>query len=296
MGTPQGGVISPLLSNIYLHVLDRVWEDRCAHLGTLVRYADDFVVMCATKRAVEAARERVSLVLTWLGLELHSEKTRTVDLSHGREGFDFLGCHLHKRFSGPVWERTHRRVYYLHRWPSARAMRQVRTRVRGLTLRRRCHTDLRTIIADLNPVLRGWGGYFRTGNAAVKFIEIDRYVVDRLRTLLFKRHGGRVGPRRASAWRRPSSKSWDCTGFGARFAIRRSRNAVSRMFTGKPCAGRSSQQGCNPAGGSPAMSIAHFRHVAIPHPGTGNRPGDAWCKRPGCSASRRCCGGCNLGV
>ena len=102
VGTPQGGVISPLLSNIYLHVLDRVWEDRCAHLGTLVRYADDFVVMCATKRAVEAARERVSLVLTWLGLELHSEKTRTVDLSHGREGFDFLGCHLHERFSGPV--------------------------------------------------------------------------------------------------------------------------------------------------------------------------------------------------
>ena len=65
---------------------------------------------------------------------------------------------------------------------------------------------------------------------------------------------------------------------------------------GKRSAGRSSQQGCNPAGGSPAMSIAHFRHVAIPHPGTGNRPGDAWCKRPGCSASRRCCGGCNLGV
>ena len=68
------------------------------------------------------------------------------------------------------------------------------------------------------------------------------------------------------------------------------------VVTGPPGAGRSSQQGCNPAGGSPAMSIAHFRHVAIPHPGTGNRPGDAWCKRPGCSASRRCCGGCNLGV
>ena len=59
-GTPQGGVISPLLSNIYLHVLDRVWEDRCAHLGTLVRYADDFVVMCDTKAQVEEARQRVS--------------------------------------------------------------------------------------------------------------------------------------------------------------------------------------------------------------------------------------------
>src|SRR5262245_31300841 len=85
-GTPQGGVISPLLANIYLHVLDRVWEDRCAHLGTLVRYADDFVVMCDTKTAVEEARRRVSTVLARLGLELHPEKTRLVDLSRGREG------------------------------------------------------------------------------------------------------------------------------------------------------------------------------------------------------------------
>ena len=134
-GTPQGGVISPLLSNIYLHVLDRVWEDRCAHLGTLVRYADDFVVMCDTKAAVEEARRRVSAVLTRLGLELHPEKTRTVDLSRGREGFDFLGCHLRKRMSGPIWERTRQRVYYLHRWPSARAMARVRARVRALTPR-----------------------------------------------------------------------------------------------------------------------------------------------------------------
>src|SRR5258708_18720990 len=80
-GTPQGGVISPLLSNIYLHVLDRVWEDRCAHLGTLVRYADDFVVVCATKPQVEEAQRRVGRILTRLGLELHPEKTRVVDLS-----------------------------------------------------------------------------------------------------------------------------------------------------------------------------------------------------------------------
>jgi RNA-directed DNA polymerase len=203
MGTPQGGVISPLLSNIYLHVLDRVWEDRCADLGTLVRYADDFVVMCDTKAAVEEARRRVSAVLTRLGLELHPEKTRTVDLSRGREGFDFLGCHLRKRMSGPIWERTRRRVYYLHRWPSSRAMRRVRTRVRDLTPRRRCHTDLRTVIADVNRVLRGWGQYFRTGNAATKFIHVDTYVEERLRGLLLKRAGSRLAPGRAMAWRRP---------------------------------------------------------------------------------------------
>jgi group II intron reverse transcriptase/maturase len=202
-GTPQGGVISPLLSNIYLHVLDRVWEDRCAHLGTLVRYADDFVVMCDTKAAVEEAQRRVSVVLTRLGLELHPEKTRTVDLSRGGAGFDFLGCHLHKRMSGPIWERTRKRVFYLHRWPSQRAMARVRARVRALTRRSRCHTDLRRVIADVNPVIRGWGQYFRTGNAAVKFIQIDRYVEERLRGLLLKRAGSRLRPGRAAGWYRP---------------------------------------------------------------------------------------------
>ena len=194
-GTPQGGVISPLLSNIYLHVPDRVWEDRSAHLGTLVRYADDFVVMCDTRADVEEARRRVGLVLTRLGLELHPEKTRTVDLSHGREGFDFLGCHLRKRMSGRIWERTRQRVFYLQRWPSSRAMQRVRTRVRELTPRSRCHQDLRGVIADLNPVLRGWGQYFRSGNAATKFIHIDRDVEDRLHALLRKRAGSRLRSR-----------------------------------------------------------------------------------------------------
>jgi group II intron reverse transcriptase/maturase len=190
-GTPQGGVISPLLSNIYLHVLDRVWEARCAHLGTLVRYADDFVVMCDTKAAVEEARRRVTQILARLGLELHSEKTRLVDLTHGREGFDFLGCHLRKRMSGPIWERTRRRVFYLQRWPSRRAMTQVRARIRRLTPRARCHMDLREVIATLNPVLRGWAQYFRSGNAATKFLQIDEYVEDRLRGLLWQRAGTR---------------------------------------------------------------------------------------------------------
>ena len=90
-GTPQGGVISPLLSNIYLHVLDDVWERKCKHLGELVRYADDFVVMCETKTACDEAERRVRIVLDRLSLELHPSKTRKVDLSEGREGFDFLG-------------------------------------------------------------------------------------------------------------------------------------------------------------------------------------------------------------
>jgi hypothetical protein len=153
--------------------------------------------------AVEEARQRVRSVLTRLGLELHPEKTRTVDLSRGRVGFDFLGCHLRKRLSGPIWERTHRRVFYLHRQPSQRALARIRARVRGLTPRGRCHEDLRVVIAELNGVLRGWGQYVRTGNAAVKFIQIDTYVEERLRGLRLKRAGSRLRPGRADLWRRP---------------------------------------------------------------------------------------------
>jgi group II intron reverse transcriptase/maturase len=199
-GTPQGGVISPLLSNIYLHVLDTVWTRRYAHLGVLVRYADDFVVMCDTKTACEQAEQRVREMFARLGLELHPEKTRQVDLSRGADGFDFLGCHLRKRMSGPIWERRHQRVYYLQRWPSQRAMRRIRQRVKALTLRAVCHRDLRAIIAQLNPALRGWGQYFRTGNAAVKFGQVDDYVNWRLKRLLLKRHGRQLSPGHAVRW------------------------------------------------------------------------------------------------
>ncbi len=112
-GTPQGGVISPLLSNIYLHVLDVLWTRHSAPLGTLVRYADDFVVMCRTARECERAEERIRVILGRLGLELHPDKTRRVELFDGKEGFDFLGCHLHKRLSGKLWEQTRKRLYFL---------------------------------------------------------------------------------------------------------------------------------------------------------------------------------------
>ena len=199
-GTPQGGVISPLLSNIYLHVLDAVWTQRHAHLGVLVRYADDFVVMCDTKAAGEQAEQRVRATLARLGLELHPEKTRRVDLSRGAAGFDFLGCHVRKRMSGRIWERQHQRVYYLQRWPSQRAMHRIRQRVKALTPRAACHRDLRDTIAQLNPVLRGWGAYFRTGNAAIKFGQVDDYVNWRLKRLLVQRHGRQRRPGHSAHW------------------------------------------------------------------------------------------------
>jgi RNA-directed DNA polymerase len=132
--------------------------------------------------------------------ELHPEKTRRVDLSRGREGFDFLGCHLRKRMSGPLWEKRHHRVYYLQRWPSPRAMQRIRQRVKTLTLPVVCHRDLRDTIAQLNPVLRGWGAYFRTGNAAIKFGQVDDYVNWRLQRLLVRRHGRHLQAGQAARW------------------------------------------------------------------------------------------------
>ena len=197
-GTPQGGVISPLLANIYLHVLDRTWAERGQ--GTLVRYADDAVVMCRSREEAEAALGLVRAVLTELGLELHPDKTRIVDLGEGREGFDFLGCHFHARVSGRLLERGIRR-YYLHRWPSARSMKKVRQRVKELTGRTRNGVkDVRVLISELNPILRGWGNYFRTGNAATKFIQVDDYVVGRLIRFLVKRYGRNLHAGRADRW------------------------------------------------------------------------------------------------
>jgi group II intron reverse transcriptase/maturase len=189
-GTPQGGVISPLLSNIYLAVLDKLWQRRHAHLGELVRYADDFVILCRTRKACEEAEVRIHEILRRLRLELHPEKTRRVELSWGRQGFDFLGCHLRKRMSGPIWEKERRRVYFLQRWPSTRSMTRVRQRVKEMTgSNRNGVKDVRVLIRDINPALRGWGNYFRTGNAAVKFKQIDSYVKDRLRRFMVRRKG-----------------------------------------------------------------------------------------------------------
>lgn len=208
-GTPQGGVISPLLANVYLDALDEAWHRDWAHLGRLVRYADDFVVLCRTRSQAEGALRRLRATLGELRLELHPDKTRLVELGLGREGFDFLGCHfrvVRSHWSGKC---------YLFRWPSVRAMKSLRTRIRSLTDRRRRAgmRDVREVIQDLNPLLRGWGNYFRTGNASQKFNQIDRYVTERLVRLLAARRGRK--------WkRRPFHlKQWPHTRFVEEFGL-----------------------------------------------------------------------------
>lgn len=200
-GTPQGGVISPLLSNIYLGVLDKLWERRHDHLGELVRYADDFVILSRTTKACEEAEGKVREILHRLKLELHPEKTGRVDLSRGRQGFDFLGCHLRKRMSGPIWETERKRVYFLQRWPSTRSMTRVRQRVKQMTGRNRNGVkDVRVIIRDISPVLRGWGNYFRSGNADTKFTQIDRYVEKRLMRFMVRRKGRNLRAGEVERW------------------------------------------------------------------------------------------------
>ena len=123
-GTPQGGVISPLLANVYLDDLDRTWQATCSDLGRLVRYADDFVILCRTRSQAEQALRKVQAILGQLHLQLHPTTTRLVELGLGKDGFDFLGCHLRIVQSHFTGKR------YLFRWPSQRAMKAIRARIR----------------------------------------------------------------------------------------------------------------------------------------------------------------------
>jgi RNA-directed DNA polymerase len=199
-GTPQGGVISPLLANIYLHAFDAAWQEH--GVGEVVRYADDFVVLCSSQEQAEEAQRRASAILGDLGLHLHPDKTKVVDLREGKEGFDFLGCHFRARMSGKLWEQKRIERYYLHRWPSQRSMKRARARVKALTARSQVGQQLDDVIARLNRFLRGWGNYFRTGNAANKFVELDRYVAWRLKRLLIKKRGRNLRTGQADKWNR----------------------------------------------------------------------------------------------
>lgn len=182
-GTPQGSPISPLLANIALHRLDQAWQNAERQTGTLVRYADDFVVLCPSAERAKEAQRRAAGMLAAVGLRLSPEKTRIVELTNGKQGFDFLGFHLRKVQS---WK--WRGKWYLQRWPSSRAMKNVRARIRELTDRRYAGIQLEVVVERLNPVIRGWGNYFRVGNSARKFSQIDSYVHERLAILASNKH------------------------------------------------------------------------------------------------------------
>lgn len=166
-GTPQGGVISPLLANLYLNPLDH----QMAEAGwEMVRYADDFVILCRTEAEAQSALTAVSAWVSEAGLTLHPVKTRVVDAS-APGGFDFLGYHFERGM----------------KWPRAKSLGKLKERVRAKTVRMDGRS-LRAIVTDVNRTLRGWYGYFQHSKANV-FVTVDGYVRRRLRSLLEKRRG-----------------------------------------------------------------------------------------------------------
>jgi len=182
-GTPQGGVISPVMCNVYLHRLDRAWDDGD---GVLVRYADDAAVMCWSRSQAERALERLTALLAGLGLEPKAAKTRIVHLQEGSGGFDFLG--FHHRLVRSRGLNGKKPVTFLARWPADKAMQHARDRIRELTRRSRLLLPVKWIVEDVNRFLGGWAAYFRFGNSTARFEKIRSYARMRLALFISKRH------------------------------------------------------------------------------------------------------------
>ena len=183
-GVIQGSPLSPLLANIALNLLDETWAVKGKRIGELVRYCDDFVILCPTKERAEQARFLIEETLAPLGLALHPDKTKVANLREGAEGFNFLGFHHHM-----VKSKKKQGRYYLNKWPSPRAMAQVRSKIRDLTTPAQVGHPFEAVVEQLNPILRGWGTYFCQGNSSKKFGAIDSYVHERMARLASRKYG-----------------------------------------------------------------------------------------------------------
>jgi RNA-directed DNA polymerase len=177
-GTPQGGVISPLLANLYLHYFDKVFQAPGGPAqwakAKLVRYADDFVVLA--RHQGQSLRTFIETKLeTWMGLELNREKTRVVHLQEEGASLDFLGYTL--RYDRDLRGRSHR---YLNVHPSKKAVARMREKLRERTSRKQCFKPVPRVIEDINGQLNGWANYFRFGYPRVAFRTINTYARLRL--------------------------------------------------------------------------------------------------------------------
>jgi RNA-directed DNA polymerase len=208
-GVPQGGVISPLLANLYLNALDWAVNDPNEQgRPALVRYADDFVILCAPGQGTEL----VGRLRRWLqarGLKLNEEKTRKV---HSREGFNFLGFHVR-------WQRSRvSRRWYAHIEPSAKSRQRLREKVRDQLNHWTLHRRIPEAVNQLNKLLRGWGGYFHYRQSTRAFGETQVWVRDRLRRWLWRKHNrtkalwsdypNELLHDRHGLWRLPMHVSW----------------------------------------------------------------------------------------
>jgi group II intron reverse transcriptase/maturase len=179
LGTPQGGVISPLLSNIYLHSFDKMFQ-MSGIPGTLVRYADDFVILLW--RNGKVVRKQVEQMLGRLGLKLHPDKTRVVK---AKDGFDFLGVHFRLC---PVRNKKSKLKKYCAVWPSERSMGRIKQRVREV-VRRRYSLSLEELIKELTPIIRGWNNYHKATRPVLKRLrKLNAFVRERLRIFLKRKY------------------------------------------------------------------------------------------------------------
>lgn len=189
IGSPQGGVISPLLANIYLNYLDTVWEKQYARLGTLVRYADDFVILCRTRADALTAIQVLKTVFKKLELSMNTEKSKLVHLWRGTSGFDFLGFH-HRRM--PVLKKRGRVIHLLRSHPSKKAMKKMRARVTEETSpRSRLYWSPEQMLAKLKPILQGWRNYYASIDRSVSLIylaKVDYHIHRRLYLYWRKKH------------------------------------------------------------------------------------------------------------
>jgi group II intron reverse transcriptase/maturase len=182
VGTPQGGVISPLLANIYLHEFDKFWHTQTRVKGKLIRYADDFVILFANKDDAELGLRLVNAKMTELNLRLNMDKTKIVNMVDGKEGFDFLGFHHRQVMS---WKYKKR---YTNKWPKKTAVRKLLQKIGHIGRRTTLNLSLEEIRDYINPILRGWMNYFKFGNSGRVFNRIDSYVQERIALWWSKKH------------------------------------------------------------------------------------------------------------
>jgi RNA-directed DNA polymerase len=205
-GTPQGAVISPLLANLYLNPLD--WLMQASGLE-MVRYADDFVVLCRNRQEAEEALRKIEQWMAEAGLTLHPQKTRLVDMNQEKACFEFLGYRFYRTKAGKVGH-----------LPRPKSVKKLRGRLKPMTKRSNGHS-LEALVARINPILRGWHGYFQH-SPAWALNEVDKWVRGRMRGILRKRHKG-TGRGKGEDHRKWPNRYFDALGL---FSLAQARDAA----------------------------------------------------------------------
>lgn len=178
LGSPQGGVISPLLANIYLNYLDTIWERKFTELGTLVRYADDLVILCKTKEQALKSIDVLKAVFGKLELQMNTSKSKLINLWDDKVGFDFLGMH-HRKIPKQIKGQAR---YILRSYPSKKAMKKMKEKIKEVTEpRNRLFWTMNQMVMELNPKIQGWRNYYAMDSFADQFLnKIDWYIRKRL--------------------------------------------------------------------------------------------------------------------